>query len=128
MTPKMRAYLRSLGFDRDRVNLNEGRANDSGPQSFNYPAYGHRTPADPPFRNGRKAAHRPSSYDFDEEEPFDAESLEVFEQTYGRATVFNDNRVVSTNIDSNNVNTTNVQDSYNDNSTRTDITKSGSRF
>ena len=128
MTPKMKAYLRNLGFDRDRVNLNESRANDTGPQSFNSPAYGYHTPADPPSWNGRKAAHRPSSCDFDEEDLFDAESSEVFEQTYGRATVFNDNRVVSTNIDSNNMYTTNVQDSYNDNSTRTDITKSGSRF
>jgi hypothetical protein len=94
-------------------------------KGFNSPDYGHHTPADPPFWNGRKAAHRPPSRDFDEEEPSDADFVDVMEQTYERATVFNDNRVVTTNIDSNNVNTTNVHDSYNDNSTRTDITKSG---
>jgi len=94
-------------------------------KAFDSPDYEHHIPSDPPFWNGRKAAHRPSSRDFDEEEPLDADSLDVFEQTFERPAVFNDNRVVTTNYNSNNVNATNVHDSYNDNSTRTDITKSG---
>jgi hypothetical protein len=90
------------------------------PQSSSSPRnYGRPTPDAP-----RKGVHHPASEEGqsrDDEDDYDAENGDL--RQHPSSYVHNDNRVVTTNINSNNVNTENVVDSYNDNSTRTDIRK-----
>jgi len=69
---------------------------------------------------------------FDEADDDDHHESDLEEQqldTSLSSYVHNDNRIITTNINSNNVHTEHIVDSYNDNSTRTEITrKSGMRF
>jgi hypothetical protein len=128
MSPKMKEYLESLGHG-PRSSLNEGMANVRlSPQSFGSPGnYGRPTPD-----AARKGVHRPASPDSSEEgqseddEDYDAETGDL--RQHPSSYVHNDNRVILTNINSNNVNTENVVDSYNDNSTRTDIRKGSGTY
>jgi hypothetical protein len=129
MSPQMKAYFRDLGFDpqeslSDRmasVTLDDpDRQRSDSPRSFGGRA------ADVP-RKGKKPAPAPEPYDSSSSDEFDgadSDSTNGRIQQQSSSYTHNDNRVITKNINSNNVNTENVVDSYNDNSTRTDIKKS----
>jgi len=130
MSPKMKEYLRKLGYEYDPDLLNAGipnmRLDDPSVQRSRSPGnFGRHTPE--AARKGKKSAQRSSFFDSDGEEHFD-EDDEDHDSANGdlqqnRSFTHNDNRVITTNINSNNLHTENVVDSYNDNSTRTDIRK-----
>jgi len=118
MSPKMKDYFKSLGFvPGPQHSLNEGMANmrldRPGPQSF--------SSSGTPGRPISPGSGQEEQNEDDEEDDYDADNgdLEQHRSSY----VHNDNRVITTNVNSNNVNTENIVDSYNDNSTRTDIRK-----
>jgi hypothetical protein len=128
MSPEMKAYIRSLGFNPDTQDslakeMGNVSLDDREPQRSRSPgSFGRHTPDDPVVRKGK--ARRPASYDSDEDEETDSDSPNGdFQQHSSSSFTHNDNRVITKHINSHNVNTENVVDSYNDNSTRTDIKK-----
>jgi hypothetical protein len=136
MSPEMKAYLRTLGFDREpEDSLDEEMANvsldDRPAQRTRSPgSFGRHTPdVVPQLRKGKNAAHRSAPDDSDDsDEPDEADSDSGNGGAlYSSSYTHNDNRVVTKHINSHNVNTENVVDSYNDNSTRTEIKKNAAR-
>jgi hypothetical protein len=130
MSPKMKNLLRGLGsadMNTDpQDSLNNGMANLG---------LGASARQSPPSRLAaalKGFTPRPLAVDSEEEEELEDDDDDDDDyddsaagnlQEYRSSYVHNDNRVITTNVNSNNVNTENVVDSYNDNSTRTDIKK-----
>jgi len=140
MSPRMKSLLQGRGFGGDRQDsLNQGMAN-----------LGLGEPArQRPRRSQTEVASkgltpRPFTADSDEEEDTeddaeddDSDDDEGFatgnRQPYqptststSTSYIHNDNRVITKNVNSHNVNTENIIDSYNDNATRTEINKTRS--
>ena len=127
MSPQLKAYCRDLGFD-PQESLTDRMANvtldDPDLQRTHSPgSYGRRTPDVP--RKGKHIAHDSESDDSEDDDQLDEADYDPPNggQHYSSSYTHNDNRVITKHINSHNVNTENVVDSYNDNSTRTDINK-----
>lgn len=133
----MKAYFQSLGYEHTpKDSLNDRMASvsleDPGVLRScpprDYERYNPNA-----ARKGKNVADRSShdseeepdeEYDEDEDDDFAPGNSQQFSSSY----VHNDHRVITKNVNSNNVNTENVVDSYNDNSTRTNIKKNSGKF
>jgi len=129
MSADMKEYVRGLGFD-PQDSLNDRMANvtldDPDLRTSRSPeSYGRRTPDVLP--KGKNVARGPEYYEEYEEDEEDEEDEDHYDSANGgrhqRYYTHNDNRVITKHINSHNVNTENTVDSFNDNSTRTNISK-----
>jgi hypothetical protein len=126
LSAEMKAYVQGLGFD-PQDSLNEGMANvtlDDSRTSRSPESHERRTPDVHP--KGKNAAYRPARFDDEEDEEEDEDEDDYDggqHQQYSSLYTHNDNRVITKHINSHNVNTENTVDSFNDNSTRTNINK-----
>jgi len=135
LSPEMQEYVRSLQqriqaskspvSDEDQLNEHLAKLNlsDAYPERLR-PSMDRGRSRSPGDQNGPRfdsGSNEPEA-DFEIEVPeFDEAGNYQFHPR--RISVINDHRVITKNVNSNNVHNENTYDSFNDNSTRTDITK-----